>query len=118
MVSSKTKNNKVGKQHKDFLSSVTHIAKLSLVGNQEYVPEPPLLEEKRKIYQSQVLIPLTITGKTHMYMGHLPDPNVDAKKLKKFFPTYHCTKPLASKLKIDDQDSVKNRKVYQSKLYE
>lgn len=84
MVSSKTKKNKAGTQQQDFLSPVTQIAKTSLVVNQEYVPEPPLLEEKQKIYQSRILIPLIIAGKTHMYMGHFPDPNVDAEKLKKF----------------------------------
>lgn len=93
MVSSKAKNNKAGKQQKDFLSPVTHIKKPSLVGNQECVPESPLLEEKRKIYQSHVLIPLTIVGKTHAYMGPFLDPNDDAEKLKKFSPTYNCTKP-------------------------
>lgn len=60
MASSKTRNNKAGKQQQDFLSPVTQIAKPSLVRNQEYIPEPHLLEEKRKIFQSQVLIPLTI----------------------------------------------------------
>lgn len=101
MASSKTKNNKARKQQ-DFLLPITQIAKPSLVGNQEYVPEPPLLEEKRKIYQSQVLIPLFIAGKNHAYMGPFPDPNVDAEKLKKFFPTYHRTKPLASKPETND----------------
>lgn len=85
MASSKTKYNKVGKQQQHFLSPVTQIAKPSLVGNQEYIPEPPLLEEKCKIYQSQVLIPLIIASKTHAYMGLFPDPNVDAEKLKLFF---------------------------------
>lgn len=55
------------------------------------------LKKSKKTYRSQVFISLTIAGKTHMYMSPFPDPNVDAEKLKKFFPTYHRTKPLASK---------------------
>lgn len=91
MKSSKTKNNKDGKQQQDFLSPINQIAKSSLVRNLEYIPKPYLLEEKCKIYQSQVLIPLIIASKTRAYMVPLPDPNVDAKKLKMLFPTYHRT---------------------------
>lgn len=60
-----------------------------------------------KNYQSQVLIPLTIAGKTHAYMGPFPDPNVDVEKLKKFFRTYHHAKPLSGKSETDDRDNVK-----------
>lgn len=41
-------------------------------------------------------------------MDPLPDPNVDAKELKKFFPTYHRTNPLASKPETNDEDNVKS----------
>ena len=48
---------------------ITKIETPLLGGNQEYFPKPPLLEEKHKIYISQVIIPLTILGETHAYMG-------------------------------------------------
>lgn len=81
----KTKNNQAGNKKEDVSSPVNQIASLLLVGNHEYVPEPPLLEEKLKIYQSQVLIPLIVASETHVYIGHLPGPNADGEKLKYFF---------------------------------
>lgn len=48
--------------------------------NQEYVPEPPLKEEKRKIYESHVLIAISISSKTYAFMGLLPDPNANSEK--------------------------------------
>ena len=98
---------KVSKQQKEALNPIVKIATPLLTGNQEYVLGPPLLEEKRKIYESQVLTPLTISDETHAYMGPLPDPNVDAEKLKEFFPVYHRTKPLTSKQKSDNKGSKK-----------
>lgn len=71
------------------------------MGNQEYVQEPPLLEEKTKIYAYQVMIPLTIFGETRAFMGPIPDRNIDASLISVFFPVYHRTMPLASKKKLD-----------------
>lgn len=64
------------------------------MGNQQYVPEP-LTEEQRIIFQSQVLIAISISGKTHAMLGPLSNPNVDPDRLKEFFPTYHRYKPIA-----------------------
>lgn len=86
MVPLKTKNNKADKQKEDASSPVSQIVSPLLIGNHEYVSKPPLLEEKLRIYQSQVLIPLTIVGETHEYMGPLLGPNIDVEKLKEFFP--------------------------------
>lgn len=44
-------------------------------GNREYVPEPLNLEEKLRIYKSQVLIPYTIYGTNHSLMGSMLDPS-------------------------------------------
>lgn len=38
-------------------------------------------------------------------MGPLLDPNVDVEKLKKFFPTYHRTKPLVNKPETNDSQA-------------
>lgn len=60
------------------------------MGNQQYVPEPPLAEEKRRIYQSRVLIPISVSGKTHAMLGPLLDATVNLDSRRDFFPTYHC----------------------------
>lgn len=39
-----------------------------MVGNQQYIPKPKT-EEQRRIYASQVLIPISIFGKTHAYLN-------------------------------------------------
>ena len=64
------------------------------VGNQQYIPEPPLEEEKRHIYQSQVLIPEPPLEKTRVIYGPLPDVSTNPLKLKYYFPTYHKYKPI------------------------
>lgn len=56
------------------------------VGNQPYVPEP-LTEEQMMIFQIQVLIPISISGKTHAMLGPLSNPNDDPDRLKEFCPT-------------------------------
>lgn len=65
-----------------------------LVRNQEFFPKPLLVEEKLIIYKFHVLVPLTIFGETHTYMGPLPGPNFNVKKLKAFFPVYYRIKPI------------------------
>lgn len=77
------------------------IPRLLLVGNQEFVPELPLLEEKRKMYTSQVIIPLSIAGETRAFMGLIPDPNVNVDSI--FFPIYNKTRSKVSKNKVDDK---------------
>lgn len=69
---------------------------ITVVGNQEYISEPPNYEEKLRIYKSQVLIPFTISGTTHALMGPMHDPSEEVTKLRDFSPAYHRTKPLVS----------------------
>lgn len=66
------------------------------IGNHEYVPGPPNYEEKIQIYISHVIIPYSISGKTHALMGPMHDPYVDLTKIRYFFPSYQMTKPMVS----------------------
>src|SRR4051812_33647322 len=68
-------------------------------GEQEYVSNPNT-EEIRAIYASQVIIPFELSGKTLAFMGPLPSENIPS--LNKFFPAYYKTRPLVSKIKIDE----------------
>lgn len=61
----------------------------NVMGNQQYTPEPPHDELKRKIYQSHVLIPIFVSGKTHVMLGPLSDINANPDSLREFFPAYH-----------------------------
>lgn len=54
------------------------------VDNRKYIPEPKT-EEQRKIYASQVLIPVSVSGKDHALSGPLTDLDVDSSKLREFF---------------------------------
>lgn len=56
----------------------------TVVGNQEYVPEPSNYEEKMRIYKSQVLIHYTISKITHALMGPMCDPYEDLTKFRDF----------------------------------
>lgn len=51
------------------------------VGNHQYIPEPKT-EEQCKIYASQVLIPVFISGKNHALYGPLTDLDMDSSKLR------------------------------------
>lgn len=64
-----------------------------MMGNQQYIPEPKT-EEHRRIYESQVLIPITVSGKNHAFFGPLPNLNIEPRRLRNFFPTYHKRKPI------------------------
>lgn len=66
------------------MALVTQILGPMLVGNQEFDPEPPLVEEKIWIYISQILVPLTISGETHAFMGSLPSPDFGVEIFKAF----------------------------------
>lgn len=98
MASTTTKSSKNSKKQST-LAPVHKIPGPTIVGNQQYIPEPPLEEEKWCIYQSQVLISISIFGMKHAILGPLPYVNVNPAKLKEFFPTYHYNKPIASKKK-------------------
>lgn len=62
-----------------------------MVGNQQYIPEPKT-EEQHRIYTSQVLVPIYVSGKTHALSGPLADLDTDFSKLKEYFPSYHKCK--------------------------
>ncbi|KAI5396598.1 hypothetical protein KIW84_062704 [Lathyrus oleraceus] len=68
-------------------------------GNQQYIPEPRT-EEQQKTYESQVLIPVNVFGKTNALLGPFPDLNTDPSKLRDFFPTYHKCKPIGHAKKL------------------
>ncbi|XP_058772354.1 serine/threonine-rich protein adg2-like [Vicia villosa] len=72
------------------------------MGNQEYIPNPNTAEE-RAIYASQVIIPFELSVKTYAFMGPLPGENSSPNK---FFPAYYKTRPLVSKIKIDDEAAI------------
>lgn len=63
------------------------------VGNQPYIVEPPLAEEKRRIYQLQGLIPISVSGKMYAMLGPLSNTTANLDSLREFFPTYHRYKP-------------------------
>lgn len=62
-----------------------------MVGNKQYTPEPKT-EEHCMIYASYVLIPSSVSGKTHALSGPLDDLDIDFSKLKEYFPSYHKCK--------------------------
>jgi hypothetical protein len=57
-----------------------------IIGNQQYVPEPPNERDKECIYKSQVLIPVLVSGICHAMLGQLPNPDIKPDRLKEFFP--------------------------------
>ncbi|KAI5403189.1 hypothetical protein KIW84_050680 [Lathyrus oleraceus] len=63
------------------------------VGNQQYILEPKT-EEHRRIYASQVLIPVSISGKNHALFGPLTYLDIDSSKLREYFPSYNKCKPI------------------------
>ncbi|KAI5394598.1 hypothetical protein KIW84_061295 [Lathyrus oleraceus] len=63
------------------------------VGNQQYIPEPKT-EEQRRIYASQVRIPVSVSRKNHALSGPLTDLDIDSSKLREIFPYYHKCKPI------------------------
>lgn len=64
-----------------------------MVGNQQYIPEPKI-EEQRRIYASQVLIPIFVSSKTHALSGPLVDLDTDFSNLKEYFSSYHKCEPI------------------------
>lgn len=61
------------------------------VGNQVYVPEPPMEKEKALIWKSHVLISFSVSDEMHAFLGPLPDPNSNADKVREIFPYYNQT---------------------------
>lgn len=53
-------------------------------------------KEKTIIQDSEVLIPFSILGNVHAFLGPFPRSSVKSDKLKKFFPCLCCCKPRAS----------------------
>lgn len=85
MASSKKITKKSNKNTKDSRKSrslplADKILGPNTVGNQKYVPEP-LTEEQRMIFQSQVLIPISISGKTHAMLGPMISIEIFKKKI-------------------------------------
>lgn len=91
--SSKSKSSK---ESKDSFPLATKQQSPILAGNQQYIPEPSMQEEKFHIYKSHVLIPYSFSRKPHSLMVSLVDPSVDVVKLREFFPSYRRTKPIMS----------------------
>lgn len=78
----------------------TDIEGPSFFDDYTYVLEPPMKMEKLIILASQVLIPFSIAGKTHAFLGSLPISFVKLYRLKKFFPGHPSCKPCAFEDKI------------------
>jgi hypothetical protein len=83
---------KAPKKISELLPFATLSAPLA-VGNHEYIPEPQT-EEQRRIYASQVLIPIIVSDKTHQLSGTLVELDADTSKLGEFLPSYHKRKPI------------------------
>ena len=45
---------------------------LIVVGKHNYVPEPPMEEDKAMIWASQVIVPFSISGSIHAFLGTSP----------------------------------------------
>lgn len=84
------KNVKASKEHVPQAYMLHHT---TVIGNQEYVLEPPNFEEKLWIYKSRILIPYGISRISHALMGPTLDPAEGLTKFKDLFPAYHSTNP-------------------------
>src|SRR3954463_3436150 len=81
------------------LQPILKLQKPTQLGNQEYIPKPNTAEE-HAIYASQVIIPFELSEQACAFMGPLSGEN---SSLDKFFPAYYKTRPLVSKIKINDE---------------
>lgn len=117
-----TKVVKVSIKHTKALKKISGLPPFSMLpgpvmmGNQQYIPEPRT-EEQRRIYEFQVLIPKTVSGKNHDLFGPLPNLNIEPSRPRDFFPTYHKCKPIgqAKKLRAERVNTVEES---QSLTYE
>lgn len=67
-------------------SSPTDLEGPILINNRSYVPEPPMDKEKTVIWASHVLIPFSLKGNIHAFLGPLPRSPMKLAKLEKIFP--------------------------------
>src|SRR3954468_4566736 len=81
------------------LHPVLKIQNPTQLGEQEHIPNPNIAEA-RAIYASQVIIPFELSGKPLAFMGPLPSEKNPS--MNKLFPAYYKTRPLVSKIKIDE----------------
>ena len=68
------------------------------IDGREYVPEPSLVEEKEKIWRSQVLIPFSLANEPLAFLGPLLEnrhPEV-TKNDSSLFPASHIYEPVIS----------------------
>lgn len=72
----------------------TDIKGIVFFDNHTNVPEPPMTKNI-VIWASQALIPFSILGSTHAFLGPLPISSVKYNKLKDFFPCLPYWKPHA-----------------------
>lgn len=80
-------------------SSSTLDLQTRLVDGKEYVPEPPFMEEKTKVWESQVINPFYLEGKPLAFLGPLPTEapsTITIEDNEAFFPTSTFTKPIVS----------------------
>jgi hypothetical protein len=83
MAPPKSSSSKHSKKTQDSTLHPAHELKGPMViGNQQYVPEPPNEREKECIYKSQVLIPVLVSGICHVMLGPLPNPDIKPDRLK------------------------------------
>lgn len=58
----------------------------TVTNGHKYILEPPLEEEKLRIYKSQVMIHFSLDGTIHAFSGPSPKSVEDADRLKGFSP--------------------------------
>lgn len=78
--------------HHTFFS--VQIDRPTLVGNQTYVPKPPLMEITRSLWYCNALISYSIAGTELALMGRLPRFIRKSDFLDKIFPSYHGWEPM------------------------
>jgi hypothetical protein len=54
--------------------------------NHTFINDPPLEQEKRQIWESQVLIPYQLANKTYAFLSPLPNEDDFSDEIKLFFP--------------------------------
>lgn len=67
---------------------------LILVDKHNYVPEPPMEENKTVIWASHILIPFSIYGTIHTFLGPSLTASKKPEHLNKFFPCHTGHKPI------------------------
>lgn len=78
--------------------SAAELSRPISIDGREYVLEPPLVEEKEKIWRSQVLIPFSLANEPLAFLGPLPEkrhPEI-TKNDSSLFPASHISEPVIS----------------------